>query len=61
MSEFQPGSSFFIRFYKAPELLVDYNYYDYAIDMWGVGCILAQIVDIFNAGFLKGSFLPWDR
>jgi len=41
MSELQQGIILFTRFYKAPELLVDYNYYDYAIDMWGVGCILA--------------------
>lgn len=32
------------RFYKAPELLVDYTYYDHAIDLWGVGCILAEMV-----------------
>lgn len=36
-----------IRYYKSPELLVDYNYYDYSIDMWGVGCIIAGIVNNF--------------
>lgn len=30
------------RFYKAPELLVDYTYYDYSLDMWSFGCILAE-------------------
>ena len=29
------------RYFKAPELLVGYQYYDYAIDLWGVGCMLA--------------------
>lgn len=29
------------RAYKAPELLVGYPYYHYAIDMWGVGCMVA--------------------
>lgn len=30
------------RFYKGPELLVDYNYYDYSLDMWSFGCIMAE-------------------
>jgi casein kinase II subunit alpha len=32
------------RHFKGPELLVGYAYYDYAIDMWGVGCILAGLL-----------------
>jgi casein kinase II subunit alpha len=32
------------RHYKAPELLLGYGYYDYAIDLWGVGCILAGLL-----------------
>lgn len=32
------------RHYKAPELLVGFGYYDYAVDMWGVGCILAGLL-----------------
>jgi casein kinase II subunit alpha len=32
------------RHYKSPELLVGYELYDYAIDMWGVGCILAGLL-----------------
>jgi len=32
------------RHYKAPELLLGYEYYDYGIDMWGVGCILAGLL-----------------
>lgn len=32
------------RAYKSPELLVGYAYYDYAMDLWGVGCILAGLL-----------------
>ena len=32
------------RHYKSPELLVGFALYDYAIDMWGVGCILAGLL-----------------
>lgn len=32
------------RHYKSPELLLGYEDYDYAIDMWGVGCILAGLL-----------------
>jgi len=32
------------RHYKAPELLVGNEYYDYAVDLWGVGCILAGLL-----------------
>ena len=46
------------RYFKAPELLVDYNYYDYSIDMWGVGCILAGIVIYKIKGILKRAILP---
>uniref|UniRef100_A0A7S3IZ77 non-specific serine/threonine protein kinase n=1 Tax=Euplotes harpa TaxID=151035 RepID=A0A7S3IZ77_9SPIT len=31
-------------FYKAPELLLGYPYYDYSVDVWAAGCILAQLV-----------------
>ena len=32
------------RYFKAPELLLDYSYYDYGVDMWSVGCIMAGIL-----------------
>ena len=32
------------RHYKAPELLVGNEYYDYSVDLWGVGCILAGLL-----------------
>jgi casein kinase II subunit alpha len=32
------------RYYKGPELLVDLQTYDYALDMWSLGCMLAGMV-----------------
>lgn len=32
------------RHYKSPELLFDYPYYDYGIDVWSAGCMLATLV-----------------
>ncbi|KAH9951096.1 kinase-like protein [Amylocystis lapponica] len=32
------------RYYKGPELLVEYKKYDYSLDMWSVGCILASMI-----------------
>lgn len=32
------------RYYKAPELLLGYKKYDYAIDIWAAGCVLADFV-----------------
>ncbi|KAI9193183.1 kinase-like domain-containing protein [Polychytrium aggregatum] len=31
-------------YFKAPELLLDYEHYDFAVDMWAVGCILAALM-----------------
>jgi casein kinase II subunit alpha len=31
-------------FYKAPELIIEYEYYNYSIDIWAAGIILASIV-----------------
>ena len=32
------------RWYRAPELMMSYNEYTYAIDVWSVGCILAELL-----------------
>jgi len=32
------------RYYKGPELLVDFQEYDYSLDMWSVGCMLASMI-----------------
>merc|ERR1719203_1629200 len=32
------------RYYKGPELLVGNQLYDYSLDMWSLGCMLAGMV-----------------
>lgn len=32
------------RPYKSPELLIGYNYYDFSMDIWSTGCILAAMM-----------------
>jgi serine/threonine protein kinase len=34
------------RYFKGPELLVDLQDYDYSLDMWSLGCMLAGIVRV---------------
>ena len=45
---YHPGMEYNVRvasrYYKGPELLVDMQHYDYSLDMWGVGCMLAGIL-----------------
>ena len=47
---YHPGERYNVRVasrhYKSPELLLgsSFGYYDYAIDLWGVGCILAGLL-----------------
>ena len=42
------------RYYKSPEILLDYEYYDYSLDLWSVGVILlellTQILHVFDGG-----------
>ena len=42
------------RHYKSPELLVGHEAYDYAIDIWGVGCILAGLL-LRKEPFFRGK------
>merc|ERR1711907_315298 len=32
------------RYFKAPELLVDYKMYDYSTDLWSLGCMFAGLI-----------------
>ena len=32
------------RYFKAPELLLEYVFYDYSVDMWSFGCMLAAMI-----------------
>jgi len=38
------------RYFKGPELLVDYQYYDYSLDIWSLGCMFAGMI------FMKEPF-----
>lgn len=42
------------RYYKGPELLVDYQYYDYSLDMWSLGTMLAGMI-FMKEPFFRGS------
>ncbi|KAJ8482650.1 hypothetical protein ONZ51_g5224 [Trametes cubensis] len=45
---YHPGVELHIRvasrYFKGPELLVGYKHYDYSLDVWSVGCILAAML-----------------
>ncbi|KAJ3174744.1 Casein kinase II subunit alpha [Geranomyces variabilis] len=32
------------RYFKGPELLVDFQQYDYSLDMWSLGCMFASMI-----------------
>ena len=36
---------------QGPELLVDYQMYDYSLDMWSLGCMLASMIFRWKGGF----------
>ena len=38
------------RYYKGPELLVDFQEYDYSLDMWSLGCMFSGMI------FMKDTF-----
>ena len=37
------------RWYRAPEVILTEREYDQAIDMWSVGCILAELLSCYEA------------
>jgi casein kinase II subunit alpha len=41
------------RYFKGPELLVDFQEYDYSLDMWSFGCMFASMV----CGPLSGTLV----
>lgn len=45
---YHPGEAYNVRVssrcFKGPELLVGFEFYDYSLDMWCSGCVLASIV-----------------
>ncbi|XP_049622635.1 casein kinase II subunit alpha-like [Suncus etruscus] len=45
---YRPGQTYNVRvasrYFKGPELLLDYEMYDYSLDLWSVGCMLASMI-----------------
>ena len=35
------------RCYRAPECLLTDEYYGYKMDLWGVGCVLFEVISLF--------------
>ena len=50
---YEPGKDLNVRVstkpFKPPEILLNYRYYDCSFDMWGVGCLLACLVNLAAA------------
>ena len=42
------------RYFKGPELLVDYQLYDYSLDLWSLGCMFASLI-FKREPFFQGS------
>jgi casein kinase II subunit alpha len=47
---YHPGTGYNVRvasrYFKGPELLVDFQEYDYSLDMWSLGCMFASMVSL---------------
>lgn len=45
---YHPGREYNVRvasrYFKGPELLVEYLEYDYSLDMWSLGCMFAGMI-----------------
>ena len=45
---YHPGVEYNVRvasrYFKGPELLVDFQRYDYSLDMWSLGCMFASMI-----------------
>jgi len=45
---YHPGTDYNVRvasrYFKGPELLVDYTKYDYSLDLWSLGCMFASMI-----------------
>lgn len=55
---YRPGTEYSVkvstRYYKGPELLLQYTKYDYSVDMWSFGCMLLSAL-LLKFPFFKGS------
>jgi casein kinase II subunit alpha len=45
------------RYFKGPELLVDFQEYDYSLDMWSYGCMFASMVKCFIGDILEDNMM----
>lgn len=56
---YHPGEKYNVRVasrcFKGPELLVDLFYYDYSLDLWSFGCMLAGMVTLRKDGMVSGT------
>ncbi|XP_063713584.1 casein kinase II subunit alpha-like [Symsagittifera roscoffensis] len=45
---YHPGNEYNVRvasrYFKGPELLIDYQLYDYSLDLWSLGCMVASMI-----------------
>ncbi|XP_055986214.1 casein kinase II subunit alpha-like [Sorex fumeus] len=45
---YHPGTEYNVRvasrYFKSPELIVEYEMYDYSLDLWSLGCMLASMI-----------------
>ncbi len=48
------------RYFKGPELLVDYNYYDYSLDIWSTGAMFASMVLPISCRSSRKSLSSWE-
>ena len=55
---YEPSKRFNVRvasrYFKAPELLLGNNYYDYSLDIWSTGCMLAGMI-FAKEPFFRGT------
>lgn len=49
------------RYFKGPELLVDYTYYDYSLDVWSTGAMFASMVSFNRLRSLKRTHFLWEK
>lgn len=54
---YHPGREYNVRvasrYFKGPELLVDFQVYDYSLDLWSFGCTMASMI-FMKEPFFKG-------
>lgn len=45
MSESQMTGYVSTRYYRAPEIMLTWQRYDYEVDVWSAGCIFAEMLE----------------